>query len=211
MSVLDKVIAAVTPPESDQARAKARATARAAAGSGDWLSMVLDHHLGIENAFAAVKNASSAAQRRSAQKQLAVLLTGHSLAEETVLYPAMALTDQKAHSGMAYTEQSAAKVQLAALDDLEPMSQDYVDKLGHLEGAVLHHVYEEEGTWFPKLKQECGSDKAAMLTTRYREEFERYMGGPASAASSIGQAVSGSADAASIDAASTRGFGPAPA
>lgn len=209
MSVLDKVIAAVTPPESDEARVKARATARAAAGPGDWLSMVLDHHLQIESAFAAVKSAASAAQRRSAQKQLAVLLTGHSLAEEAVLYPAMALTDQKAHSGMAYTEQSAAKVQLAALDDLEPMSQDYVDKLGHLEGAVKHHVYEEEGTWFPKLKEECGADKAATLTARYQEEYQRYMGGGSAgshgATSTMGRAATGSADAASIDAASTRG------
>ena len=32
MSIIDKVIAAVTPPESDEARAKARARARAAAG-----------------------------------------------------------------------------------------------------------------------------------------------------------------------------------
>src|ERR1700749_2629367 len=41
LSIVDKVIAAVTPPESEEARMKAREKARAAAGPGDWLAMVL--------------------------------------------------------------------------------------------------------------------------------------------------------------------------
>ena len=85
MSLIDKVVAAVTPPESEAARAQARAKARASATSGDWLSMVLDHHLQIESAFAAVKEAADAAGRLSAQKKLAVLLTGHSIAGTTRL------------------------------------------------------------------------------------------------------------------------------
>jgi hypothetical protein len=44
------VTAAVTPPESDKARAEARSKARAAAGDADWLSLVLAHHEEIEGA-----------------------------------------------------------------------------------------------------------------------------------------------------------------
>jgi hypothetical protein len=43
MSIIDKVVAAVTPPESDETRLKAHNKARASAGTGDWLAMVLDH------------------------------------------------------------------------------------------------------------------------------------------------------------------------
>ena len=175
MTIIDKVVAAVTPPESDTARTEARSKARAAAGSSGWMTMVLDHHVAIETAFAAVKSATGAANRRSAQKALAAILTGHSIAEEAVIYPAMALTDQKAHSGEAYTEQSAARVQMAALEGLDPMSQDYLDKLEHLRGAVAHHVYEEEGQWFPELRETAESSMQAKLTVRYKEEFERYM------------------------------------
>ena len=57
MSVLNKVIAAVTPPESEEFRRKARANAQAAATAGDWLSMVLTHHQQIGAAFVAVKAA----------------------------------------------------------------------------------------------------------------------------------------------------------
>ncbi len=176
MSMLDKVVAAVTPEASEQDRMEARAKARAASGGSGWLSMALDHHEGIEQAFADVKNAGSATAQRDAQKQLALLLTGHSLAEETVLYPAMALSDQKGHSTEAYTEQSAAKVQLAALDDLEPLSQQYLDKLEHLRAAVAHHVYEEESEWFLELRSIADSSLQGRLTRRYTEEFTRYMG-----------------------------------
>lgn len=177
MTLLDKVIAAVTPPESDEARAEARERARAASGGTGWLAMVLAHHEQVEAAFENVRHAGSAAAQRAAQKQLALILTGHSLAEEAVLYPAMALGGEKGDATTAYTEQSAAKMQLAALDELQPMTQDYLDKLEHIRGAVAHHVYEEESTWFPKLRESVDATMQGKLTRRYREEFERYMNG----------------------------------
>jgi hemerythrin superfamily protein len=176
MSLIDKVVAAVTPPESDQARKEARAKAQAAAGAGDWLSLVLNHHLQIESAFAAVKATRDAASRVAAQKKLAVLLTGHSNAEESVLYPALVRADEKSHASMAYTEQAAAKTQMAELENLAPMSQDYLDKLEHIRGAVAHHVYEEEGTWFPELRRKSPAADQIKLTQRYKEEFDRYVG-----------------------------------
>jgi hypothetical protein len=176
MSVLDKVVAAVTPPESEEARKEAREKARAAARPGDWLSMVLEHHLQIEHAFADVKAANTATARRAAAKTLAVILTGHSNAEESVLYPALVAADEKSHATMAYTEQAAAKIQMGLLERLEPMSQDYLDKLEHIRGAVAHHVYEEEGTWFIDLKERVPAKEQRELAQRYAEEFERYVG-----------------------------------
>jgi hemerythrin superfamily protein len=179
MSVFDKVIAAVTPPESDEERAEARAKARAAATPGDWLSLILDHHLQVEAAFAAVESAGDASSRRAAQKQLGIILTGHSIAEESVIYPALVQVGEKSSAGTAYTEQQAAKIQMAELEKLDPMSADYHDKLGHIKGAVQHHVYEEEGTWFPELKDKAAAADQVVLTQRYQEEFERYVGADA--------------------------------
>ncbi len=176
MSIIDKVVAAVTPPESEESRHEARAKARAAASPGDWLSMALDHHVKIEAAFAAVKSASTPATRVAAQKKLALILTGHSNAEESVLYPALAAADEKSHATMAYSEQAAAKTQMALLENLAPMSQDYLDKLEHIRGAVAHHVYEEEGTWFLELKEKVPTAEQAKLSQRFEEEFSRYVG-----------------------------------
>ena len=68
-------------------------------------------------------------------------------------------------------------MELGLLERLDPMSEDFIDKLGHIEGAGGHHVYSEEGTWFVELAQDLSPDDQALVTRRYREEFERYMSG----------------------------------
>jgi hemerythrin-like domain-containing protein len=176
MSILDKAIAAVTPPESAEDRAEARRKARALATPGDWLSIIIDHHERIEQAFAAVRSASDGPSRHERLKELAVLLNGHSAAEEAVVYPAMTEAGQKGHAALAYEEQSITKVQMALLETIEPMSQDFIDKLEHIEGAVAHHVYTEEKTWFPELKESAPAGDQTRLAMRYREEFDRYAG-----------------------------------
>lgn len=179
MSILDKVVAAVTPMESDEKRREARASARAAAGADDWLSLVLQHHTQIESAFDATKAARDAASARTALKELALILTGHSNAEESVLYPAMAWCGEKGSASMSYTEQAAAKTQAGELEYLDPLSQEFADKLEHLRGAVLHHMYEEESSRFLELKEKMPEAQQTQLTQRFREEFDRYVGSDA--------------------------------
>ena len=179
MSVIDKVVAAITPPETADQRAEARAKARAAAAPGSWFAMVLDHHQQIEAAFADVFAATDSMTRAAAQKKLGTVLTGHSIAEEVAIYPALAAEHQVAHSELAYQEQSAAKMEMGLLERLDPMSQDYNDKLGHIHGAVMHHVYSEEGTWFYDLATSADTTQNAMITERYEEEYQRYMGADA--------------------------------
>ena len=176
MSIIDKVVAAVTPPESEESRREARAKAMAVASPGTWLAMVLEHHEAIEAAFATVKAATTPAAQVAAQKKLATLLTGHSVAEEAALYPALADAGEKGHATMAYTEQSAAKLQMGLLEKLEPLTQDYLDKLEHIRGAVAHHMYEEEGNWFIDLRDKVPLAEQNRLTARYQEEFTRYVG-----------------------------------
>lgn len=175
MSILDKVIAAATPPESEEARAEANAKAWDAAQPGDWLTTALEHHQTLETRFAAAKAAQDAVSRTAAFKQLAIVLVGHAGAEETVLYPALADAGETGHANMAYGEQVTVKMQMAALEKLDPMSQDWMDKLEHIEGAVRHHMFEEEGTWFLELKEK--GENQEMLTMRFKEEYDRYVQG----------------------------------
>jgi hypothetical protein len=175
MSILDKVVAAVTPPESEESRRKARAKARAAAGTGDWLAQILDHHEEIEAAFAAVRAAENATLRRTAQAELSVLLNAHANAEEAVIYPALVHFGHKMHGTAGYTEQAGAKANLGELEYLDPMSQDFLDKLEHIRGAVAHHVYEEENDRFLDLTKIPPAEQVR-LTKRYAEEFTRFRG-----------------------------------
>ena len=51
MSIFDKFVAAVTPPESAEDRAEARRTAQGLARGDDWLATALEHHRRIEQLF----------------------------------------------------------------------------------------------------------------------------------------------------------------
>jgi len=176
MSLMDKMIGAVAPPQSDEKRRQARAKAQSMARGDDWLAVILDHHARIEAAFDAVKAAREHGDRLAALKQLAVILTGHSNAEEAVIYPALVRFGHKAHGMLGYTEQAGAKANMGELEYLDPMGKDFGDKLEHIRGAVLHHMYEEESSRFLDLKKLSASDQQR-LTQRFKEEFDRYVGG----------------------------------
>lgn len=118
MSVIDKALAAITPQPSEDRRRQATEKARAAAQAGDWLSLALDHHELIRSAFDQGRAAKSAADRKAAMENLALVLNGHSLAEEIVLYPAMAQHGHKMQAGVAYSEQTTAKMQMAELENI---------------------------------------------------------------------------------------------
>ncbi|WP_082765805.1 MULTISPECIES: hemerythrin domain-containing protein [unclassified Phenylobacterium] len=177
MSIIDKALGAVTPPESEKAQAKATAEARALATPGDWLSLALDHHDEIRTGFDACRKARTGPARVKAMQALGLVLNGHSLAEEVVLYPAFAKAGHKPATGLAYTEQTTAKMQMAELERIDPTTEAWKDKLEHIRGAVLHHIFEEESTWFPALKTDY--DDQAHLDRRFHEESERHVVGPA--------------------------------
>jgi hemerythrin superfamily protein len=143
-----------------------------AADPGDWLSGALDHHEQIRAAFDAARRAPPGGARVAAMKGLAVVLNGHSLAEEVVLYPALSAIDAADHAEAAYAEQAEAKIEMAALERLSPQSPDWAAQLATIQAAVLAHMEEEETTWFLEIKD--GYRDQAKLTARYREEFERY-------------------------------------
>ena len=176
MSVLHKIVAAVAPPETDEQRKEPRDRARTVAANCDWLGTILDHHLKLEEAFANAKSANDAGSRRAAFKNLATILTGHANAEESVIYPAMVKHGEKSHAMMAYTEQAGAKTEMGLLEGLDPNSEDWCDKLEHIQGAVAHHMYEEEGTWFPELARTASPADNEMIAQRYNEEYGRYVG-----------------------------------
>lgn len=146
--------------------------ARALAEPGDWLSCALEHHDHIRSAFAAALRAPPGGARVAAMKGLAVVLNGHSLAEEVVLYPALAAMGATDDAETAYSEQTEAKVQMAELERLSPASPDWLAQLEQIQSAVLAHMDEEESSWFLEIKREYPDQ--AKLTARYREEFERY-------------------------------------
>ena len=176
MSWLDKIGSTIFPLASDEKRAEARRKAEELARTSPWLAQIVAHHKAIEQCFADALAATSLDARRHAMKELARLNTGHSIAEEVTVYPALVehngVIGGKIQATLAYEEQQMTKIQQAMLEQLDPMSAEWREKLEHIKSAVQQHVYEEENHRFAELSPGEG----ARLARRYAEEFERYGG-----------------------------------
>jgi hypothetical protein len=51
-----------------------------------------------------------------------------------------------------------------------------LDTLEHIRGAVVHHLYSEEDSWFEELHQSRKDVDQGKSSARFQEEFDRYVG-----------------------------------
>ena len=151
-----------------------QAIAQTEAAGGDWMAMVKAHHLMIAKSFDDILGSSGEPSMRMLKK-LAYQLTAHSVAEENVIYPAIAMHGMTRESDMLYLDQAHAKVGNAEIDMDAMTGADkgaMMDKVKALQAAVLKHAKEdEEANLFPKLQQQLDAKQNAMLTMQYKQQF----------------------------------------
>ena len=133
------------------------AIAQTEAAGGDWLAMVKAHHVLIAKAFDdALKTTGKPPM--TYLKNIAFLLTAHSVAEENTIYPMLAMTGMMSESDKLYLDQAHAKVGNAEIDMSALAGADGAtlnSKTKALQAAVLKHAKEdEEANIFPKLQQQ---------------------------------------------------------
>jgi len=143
--------------------------------TGGWLEMVQAHHQMIEQAFDVLieSGGNDFSACMALHKRLAYLLTAHSVAEENVLYPALAMCNLQSESDRLYLDQAHAKVMNAVLDmSNEKCGAAWLDKVSQLKAAVLQHAkVDEEGDLYPRLAKAIDKDTADKLDMAYRREF----------------------------------------
>lgn len=172
MSFLDRIASALAPAASDEQRMEARARLEELAVNEPFAEDILAQHRRIEGLFAEARQGTGPAAQ-VAVEELALLLNAHSMAEEAVVYPEISENSSKAHAAMAYEEHAMTKVQLAALQKLQPGSQEWVEKLDHIESAVQQHVYQEENSWLPDVIRYAPVDARQRMSQEFRNYFER--------------------------------------
>jgi hemerythrin superfamily protein len=142
---------------------------------GTWFDMVKRHHAMIAATLDKILATSDgqSEDRTRLQKHLGYLLTAHSVAEENVLYPALAQLGMTAASDRLYIEQAHAKVGNFDLEMSPKGGPDWLAKVSSLKTAILHHAKdEEEADLFPKLMQAAGPAMNAKLTSDYAKQFD---------------------------------------
>ncbi|UYV15759.1 hemerythrin domain-containing protein [Porphyrobacter sp. ULC335] len=173
MSFLDRIASALAPAASEEKRMEAREQLEQMAVNEPFAEQILAQHRQIESLFAQARD-ENGPHAQATIEELALLLNGHAMAEEAVIYPEISDHSSKAHAGMAYEEHAMTKVQLAALQKMQPGTQEWREKLDHIESAVQQHVYQEESSWLPDVIRYAPAEARQRMSLNFREYFDRF-------------------------------------
>ncbi|HYF40837.1 MAG TPA: hemerythrin domain-containing protein [Ramlibacter sp.] len=153
------------------------AVAQTAAAKGDWLAMVKAQHALIAKSFEQLLASQNRTylQRDRMIRAIGYQLTAHSVAEENILYPALAMAGMTTDSDKLYLDQAHAKVMNAQMEMAARANREgqaWLEPARALQAAVLKHAKEdEEGRLYPQLQQKLGAEQNAMLTAGFTREF----------------------------------------
>lgn len=157
--------------------ASRRALAQAVLGRRDWFSMIQQHHGLIARSFEELlaRNDSSYEQRDLQMRTLDQVLKAHSLAEQTVIYPAMARAGMLGEAEKLYLEEAHFKIDKAQLELItrgRRGGRDWREPARALRDAVLRHArQDEEQRLFPELRRRLDAQQNQLLTELYPREF----------------------------------------
>ena len=164
-----------------------RDEATAGAGENDAIDMLTEDHQRVSEMFEdyeSVKDDEDDGDKIQRVQEICLELTIHSSVEEEIFYPAAreALgADGADLLDEAEVEHSSVKDLIVQLSESQPSEDLYDAKVKVLGEYVKHHVNEEEGELFPKLREaenfdaEAIGDQMAERKQELREEFEAQL------------------------------------
>jgi hemerythrin superfamily protein len=130
----------------------------------DAIELLTSDHRTVEQLFADYERGLQGPQaKREVVDRITRELSIHAAIEEAYFYPEVTkalgeggeLVDESLH------EHQEVKEILAALEDMDPTEAGYDQKVASLIADVRHHVEEEEGEMFPKLRAALSAEQLA--------------------------------------------------
>jgi hemerythrin superfamily protein len=133
----------------------------------DAITLLKQDHKTVEKLFKDFEHAGDNAHvtRRNLVDRMIEELAVHAAVEEQLFYPVTRATvpgvEDTALESME--EHHLVKILLDELDGMDPEAERFVAKVTVLMENVRHHVEEEEGDYFPKVRAELGRNDLAEL------------------------------------------------
>jgi hemerythrin superfamily protein len=166
----------------------------------DVTKMLEADHRTVEQLFTKIEKAEGS-DRAALIDELATSVKGHMELEEKVLYPKMAPVtgDESVQEGN--TEHELARKSLDEMLALAPDDPGFGAALDAVKAGIQHHVKEEEGEVFPKLRSEGQSllDEIATPFMQTRVSLGLPMDATALAAASTKDELLSEAESAGIE------------
>jgi hemerythrin superfamily protein len=144
----------------------------------DVLKLLKDDHDEVKSVFKKIEQAQDAEANRLWER-LRSMLTVHEELEETLFYPR--LKQEKTTEDLileSYQEHHVMDVLIGEISQFEPSDEQWHPKVKVLQENTEHHIEEEEGSLFPKVRkiwdtarrEEIGRDMAQMKNERRKEQ-----------------------------------------
>src|SRR5687768_1008335 len=133
----------------------------------DAIKMLKDDHRTVEQLFKRFERAGDRAyaEKRDIVDRIIEELSQHAAIEEQVFYPVVRATVPGTEDVAleSLEEHHIVKWVLSELDGMDPTEERFVAKVTVLTENVRHHVEEEEGDLFPKVRDELGRNALSDL------------------------------------------------
>jgi len=138
------------------------------------VDLIMSDHREVERLFEVLKNEPD--KRALTLPVLTTLLTAHSRAEESEVYPAAAQAGGEEDVEHSQKEHLEADQLLATLADTDPEGPDFEKRLEDLVDAITHHVEEEETTVLPGMRARLDDAELDRLADRFSAVRKRLLG-----------------------------------
>lgn len=120
----------------------------------DALELLKQDHQHVKELFQQADGTQDSNERKQLFNQIETALEIHAHIEETVFYPALEEREElKDMVAEAREEHQEVKALLEEIEDLQSDGDELDSKLQELQETVEHHVEEEEGEMFPKVRE----------------------------------------------------------
>ena len=142
-----------------------------AAPREDAISMLTNDHREVERLYAEFQGAGlNNVRRQELANEIIRELSIHAIVEEMHLYPltAEAVANGEQLADHSLEEHQEVKDRLNELDRMEAGDAGYDEKLSEVISTVNHHVEEEEGELFPRLRQSLDADRLIEVGEKMR-------------------------------------------
>lgn len=139
------------------------------------LELLKQQHEEVKSLFAQFEHTDDDDEKDTIVQELSDALAAHAAIEEKLFYPKAYTEATKELLTEAVEEHLAAKRIIADLLDLTAEDEAFEAKVKVLKEQIEHHVSEEEGTLFPKVKKALDARTLEELGERMSEMYEQEM------------------------------------
>ncbi|WP_182360005.1 hemerythrin domain-containing protein [Tomitella gaofuii] len=117
------------------------------------LELLAHEHRGVDELFQRIDLIDAGARelRRDLADQVTSMLIRHTVAEEAIVYPALAEHDER-EAARARDDHAEVEAALKKLEQLSADSDEFTDVLRTVIDNVREHIAEEEGPMFDELR-----------------------------------------------------------